>query len=192
MVKHSAPPRRHVHFAPSPATDIQPPNSSRRLQPRYLRSDTFFGERYHPLARLRSKDARSSPVGNAILTIFWHLLSDAECLQMVWPRVPDLHADSNDETTRSVVGPKFATTRRPTTQTRSPPRRGQNSRRKPSQPGPIQVTTLMMPAPATTTSPTATSGRPLPCCRAGGSSRSSGCFVGLRCCLAEGRRHDPV
>ena len=56
--------------------------------------------------------------------------------------IPDLHADSNDVTIRSRVGPKFATTRRPTRQARSPPRRGQNSRRQKAKPGPVQVITL--------------------------------------------------
>ena len=42
----------------------------------------------------------------------------------------------------SGVGPKFATTRRPTQAARSPPRRGQNSRRNRAQPGPSQVITL--------------------------------------------------
>ena len=56
--------------------------------------------------------------------------------------IPGLHADSNDVTIRSRVGPKLATTRRPTRQARSPPRRGRNSRRETAKPGPVQVITL--------------------------------------------------
>jgi hypothetical protein len=48
-------------------------------------------------------------------------------------------------TIRSRVGPEFATTRRPTHQARSPPRRGRNPRRQKAKPGPVQVITLTRP-----------------------------------------------
>src|SRR6516162_2477817 len=56
--------------------------------------------------------------------------------------IPDLHADNNDVTIRSRVWPELATTRRPTRQGRSQPRRGRNSRRQKAKPGPVQVITL--------------------------------------------------
>ena len=42
------------------------------------RTDTFLGERYHRLARRRGKRRAIVAVGNSILTIIWHLLSDPE------------------------------------------------------------------------------------------------------------------
>ena len=58
------------------------------------------------------------------------------------PRHPDLRADNNDAKIRPTVGPQFATTRRPTRQARSPPRRDRNPRRQKAKPGPVQVITL--------------------------------------------------
>ena len=40
------------------------------------RTDTFLGERYHRIARRRGKRRAIVAVGNSILTIIWHLLSD--------------------------------------------------------------------------------------------------------------------
>jgi transposase len=42
------------------------------------RTDTFLGERYHRLARRRGKRRAIVAVGNSILTIIWHLLSDPD------------------------------------------------------------------------------------------------------------------
>ena len=42
------------------------------------RTDTFLGERYRRLARRRGKKRAIVAVGNSILTIIWHLLSDPE------------------------------------------------------------------------------------------------------------------
>jgi transposase len=42
------------------------------------RTDTFLGERYHRIARRRGKRRAIVAVGNSILTIIWHLLSDPD------------------------------------------------------------------------------------------------------------------
>ena len=42
------------------------------------RTDTFLGERYHRLARRRGKRRAIVAVGNSVLTIIWHLLSDPD------------------------------------------------------------------------------------------------------------------
>jgi transposase len=42
------------------------------------RTDTFLGERYRRLARRRGKKRAIVAVGNSILTIIWHLLSDPD------------------------------------------------------------------------------------------------------------------
>ncbi len=42
------------------------------------RTDTFLGERYRRLARRRGKKRAIVAVGNSVLTIVWHLLSDPE------------------------------------------------------------------------------------------------------------------
>jgi transposase len=42
------------------------------------RTDTFPGERYHRIARRRGKRRAIVAVGNSILTIVWHLLSDPD------------------------------------------------------------------------------------------------------------------
>src|SRR6185312_3255755 len=42
------------------------------------RTSTFLGERYHRLARRRGKRRAIVAVGNSILTIIWHLLSDPD------------------------------------------------------------------------------------------------------------------
>ena len=67
------------------------------------------------------------------------ICSNSSTLDRATPGPPRRQTDAK---IRTRVGPEFATTRRPTTRRESPPRRGQNSRRKPSQPGPVQVTTL--------------------------------------------------
>jgi transposase len=40
------------------------------------RAKTFLGSRYHRLARRRGKARALAAVGNSILVIAWHLLSD--------------------------------------------------------------------------------------------------------------------
>jgi len=40
------------------------------------RTSTFLGERYHRIARRRGKRRAVVAVGNSVLTIVWHLLSD--------------------------------------------------------------------------------------------------------------------
>ena len=42
------------------------------------RTDTFLGERYRRLARRRGKKRAIVAVGNSVLTIVWHLLSDPD------------------------------------------------------------------------------------------------------------------
>jgi transposase len=42
------------------------------------RTDTFLGERYRRLARRRGKRRAIVAVGNSVLTIVWHLLSDPD------------------------------------------------------------------------------------------------------------------
>ena len=42
------------------------------------RTDTFLGERYHRIARRRGKRRAMVAVGNSVLTIVWHLLSDPD------------------------------------------------------------------------------------------------------------------
>jgi transposase len=42
------------------------------------RTDTFLGERYRRLARRRGKNRAIVAVGNSVLTIVWHLLTDPE------------------------------------------------------------------------------------------------------------------
>jgi transposase len=42
------------------------------------RTDTFLGERYHRIARRRGKRRAMVAIGNSVLTIVWHLLSDPE------------------------------------------------------------------------------------------------------------------
>jgi len=41
-----------------------------------VRAKTFLHSRYHRLARRRGKECAPVAVGNSILTIAWHLLSD--------------------------------------------------------------------------------------------------------------------
>src|SRR3954463_9274520 len=53
------------------------------------RTDTFLSDRYHRLARRRGKRAIVA-VGNSVLTIIWHLLSDADT------RYRDLHPSYHD------------------------------------------------------------------------------------------------
>ena len=52
------------------------------------RTRTFLGSRYHRLARRRGKQRALVAVGNSILTIAWHLLSD--------PAAHDLGPDWHD------------------------------------------------------------------------------------------------
>jgi transposase len=54
------------------------------------RTRTFLGSRYHRLARRRGKQRALVAVGNSILTIAWHLLSDPET------RFTDLGPDWHD------------------------------------------------------------------------------------------------
>jgi transposase len=42
------------------------------------RTDTFLGDRYHRLVRRRGKKRAIVAVGNSLLTIIWHLLSDPD------------------------------------------------------------------------------------------------------------------
>ncbi len=42
------------------------------------RTDTFLGERYHRLARRRGKRRAMVAIGNSVLTIIWHVLSDPD------------------------------------------------------------------------------------------------------------------
>jgi hypothetical protein len=42
------------------------------------RTNTFLGERYRRLARRRGKKRAIVAVGNSVLTIVWHLLSDSD------------------------------------------------------------------------------------------------------------------
>lgn len=51
------------------------------------RTHTFLGERYRRLARRRGKKRALVAVGNSVLTILWHLLSDPDT------RYRDLGAD---------------------------------------------------------------------------------------------------
>jgi transposase len=51
------------------------------------RTDTFLGERYRRIARRRGKQKAIVAIGNSILTIVYHLLSDPEA------RFCDLGAD---------------------------------------------------------------------------------------------------
>jgi transposase len=51
------------------------------------RTDTFLGERYRRIARRRGKKRAIVAVGNSVLTIIWHLLSDPDA------RYHDLGAD---------------------------------------------------------------------------------------------------
>jgi transposase len=57
------------------------------------RTKTFLGSRYHRLARRRGKQRALVAVGNSILTIAWHLLSDPEA------RFTDLGPDWHDRLT---------------------------------------------------------------------------------------------
>jgi len=54
------------------------------------RTKTFLGSRYHRLARRRGKQRALVAVGNSILTIAWHLLSDPDA------RFTDLGPDWHD------------------------------------------------------------------------------------------------
>jgi hypothetical protein len=54
------------------------------------RSRTFLGARYRRIARRRGKGKAMVAVGNSILTIIWHLLSDPEA------RFHDPGADYHD------------------------------------------------------------------------------------------------
>jgi transposase len=51
------------------------------------RTDTFLGDRYRRIARRRGKNRAIVAVGNSVLTVIWHLLSDPE------RRYQDLGAD---------------------------------------------------------------------------------------------------
>jgi transposase len=42
------------------------------------RTDTFLGDRYRRLARRRGRERAIVAVGNSVLTIVWHLLSDPD------------------------------------------------------------------------------------------------------------------
>ncbi|MER5422176.1 hypothetical protein [Streptosporangium roseum] len=42
------------------------------------RSDTFLGERYRRLARRRGRKRAIVAIGNSVLTVIWHLLSNPE------------------------------------------------------------------------------------------------------------------
>ncbi|MCW3820933.1 IS110 family transposase, partial [Micromonospora sp. DR5-3] len=54
------------------------------------RSNTFLGERYRRLARRRGKKRAIVAVGNSVLTIIWHLLSDpSACYQDLGPDYHD-------------------------------------------------------------------------------------------------------
>jgi transposase len=55
------------------------------------RTKTFLGSRYHRLARRRGKQRAIVAVGNSLLTIAWHLLSDPEA------RFTDLGPDWHDK-----------------------------------------------------------------------------------------------
>lgn len=57
------------------------------------RTRTFLGSRYHRLARRRGKQRALVAVGNSILTIAWHLLSDPDA------RFTDLGPDWHDRLT---------------------------------------------------------------------------------------------
>ena len=63
--------------------------------------------------------------------------------------IPDLHADSNDVTIRSRVGPEFATTRRPTRPSEITTHVGPKFMTKGAEPGPVQVITLTASAAST-------------------------------------------
>ena len=54
------------------------------------RTKTFLGSRYHRLARRRGKQRALVAVGNSLLVIAWHLLSDPEA------RFTDLGPDWHD------------------------------------------------------------------------------------------------
>jgi transposase len=54
------------------------------------RTDTFLGERYRRLVRRRGKKRAIVAVGNSVLTIIWHLLSDPDA------RYHDLGSDYHD------------------------------------------------------------------------------------------------
>ncbi len=54
------------------------------------RTKTFLGSRYHRLARRRGKQRALVAVGNSLLVITWHLLSDPEA------RFADLGPDWHD------------------------------------------------------------------------------------------------
>jgi len=42
------------------------------------RTDTFLSDRYHRLARRRGKKRAIVAVGNSVLTIIWHVLSEPD------------------------------------------------------------------------------------------------------------------
>jgi transposase len=54
------------------------------------RTKTFLGSRYHRLARRRGKQRALVAVGNSLLVIAWHLLSDPDA------RFADLGPDWHD------------------------------------------------------------------------------------------------
>ena len=54
----------------------RPPSA--RSSPALSRTNTFLGDRYRRLARRRGKKRAIVAVGNSVLTIVWHLLSDPD------------------------------------------------------------------------------------------------------------------
>ena len=85
--RRAAPPARATPGWPAP---------SARSSPALARTDTFLGDRYRRLARRRGKKRAIVAVGNSVLTIVWHLLSD-----------PDAHYHD--------LGPDYYESRRSTT-----------------------------------------------------------------------------
>ena len=73
----SSPPAGRNAAPPAKATPGWPAPSA-RSSPALARTNTFLGERYRRLARRRGKRRAIVAVGNSVLTIIWHLLSDPD------------------------------------------------------------------------------------------------------------------
>ena len=70
---------RHARRAAPPARATPGwPAPSARSSPALARTNTFLGDRYRRLARRRGKKRAIVAVGNSVLTIIWHLLSDPD------------------------------------------------------------------------------------------------------------------
>jgi transposase len=106
------------------------------------RARTFLGAPYRRIARRRGKGKAMVAVGNSILTIVWHLLSDPDS------RFHDLGADYYETRTnterRPVTSPPLS---KPPPARRSPSKAAKSSSSNPRRPEPHNLTATPHPAP---------------------------------------------